>query len=571
MRKPWLKFYGDMPEDIEVPDATIYEWFTQRVARDPGAVAMHYMGRKFTYRDLLADVDQCAAALSANGIGPGDSVIVSLPNVPAAVICFYAINKIGATAAMTHPLSSRDELKHYIMVTESRFAVTVDMFYGVFHDLADETGLERLLLARVSDYLPLALKAGFALTKGRKIPPVPAGDALVVTWRDFMATGRGAADEPAYVRPIEPDTGCVVLFSGGTTDLPKGIVLTSANFNALSVMVEWLSGIKTGDSVLSIMPVFHGFGLGLTVHTALVLGAPIILVPEFSPEIYINNVMKYQPAFIAGVPTLFQAMMKHPKFGRIRFDNLKAVYSGGDMLSADLKRRFDRAIQAQGAKSELTEGYGMTESVTAFAASPPGKYKENSLGIPGPGMTVMVADPETGEELPYDTAGEICMFGPTVMQGYLKDPEATAYALRRHADGITWLHTGDIGRMDADGYLYFMGRLKRLVKVSGVSVYPMQVEQVLESHPLVNRACVIGIPDDYQVSSIKAFVMLNDGSLGSDEIRADIIAYCRQRLIKWAVPRHLEFRTSFPMTRVGKIAYTDLEREEAAKRGLASA
>jgi long-chain acyl-CoA synthetase len=555
-----------MPEDIEVPDLTLYEMLAASAGKWPAEPALYYMGKRLTYAELVTEVDTCAAAFAAHGIGAHDSVVISLPNVPAAIICFYAVNKIGANAVMTHPLSSPVELKHYIALTEARWAVTVDMFYPTFRDLAQETGLERVVITRFSDYLSRPMQLGFAVTKGRKIPAVPDNDPLVIHWKDFLATGAAAPATTPYVRPIEPDDGCVILFSGGTTNLPKGIVLSSANFNALAVSVGYITGFTLGDSVLAILPVFHGFGLGLFINTALYVGAHFVLVPEFSADNYIKNVIKFQPAFIAGVPTLFQALINNPKWAKVNLARLKGAYSGADMLSADLKGRVDASFRAQGATVELTEGYGLTESVTACAASPLGKYRENSTGIPIPGMLAKIVDDDTGAEVPYGTNGEICVAGPTLMTGYLKDPEATASTLRVHADGRTWLHTGDIGHMDEDGYIYFMGRIKRLIKVSGVSVYPMQVENVLEAHPLVNRACVIGLPDDYQMSSLKAFVLLTDGSLGSDEVRDELLAYCRKQLIKWAVPRQLEFRTSLPTTRVGKIAYTELEREELAKR-----
>ncbi|MCL2735137.1 MAG: AMP-binding protein [Propionibacteriaceae bacterium] len=565
VKKPWLKYFDTISDDVTAPDALLYDMLAASAKRGPHTTALFFLGRRFTFKQLLAEVDTCAAAFTAQGVKAHDSVVVSLPNVPAVVICFYALNKIGAYAVMTHPLSSADELEHYITITESRWAVTVDMFYPVFAELAEKTGLKRLIIAHIPDYLAPHMKIGFALTKGRKIAPAPASDPLVLPWQEFMAAGMAGRGEP-YSRPIEPDEGCVVLFSGGTTSLPKGIELTSANFNALAVSIGAISGLAPGDSVLAILPAFHGFGLGLTIHTALTMGAYFILVPEFSPEVYLDNVVKYAPTHIAGVPTLFQALLGHPKFAKVRFDSLKGAYSGGDMLSPDLKRRFDSAIQAQGSTIELMEGYGLTECVTACAISPPHHYRDNSMGIPMPGMTIKVADAATGKELPYGAEGEICVTGPTLMKGYIKDPEATDHALRVHADGRTWLHTGDLGTMDADGYLYFMGRMKRLIKVSGMSVYPMQVEQILEAHPLVNRACVIGLPDDYQMSSVKAFIVLADGSEGSDEVRSALIAHCKKHLIKWSVPRQIEFRSQFPMTRVGKIAYTELEREEEAKR-----
>ena len=524
----------------------MYRLVAEAARQAPEATALIYFGRRISYRSLLADIDRCAAAFRAHGIGPGDSVTLSLPNVPNAIVLFYALNRLGVRVAMTHPLSSPTELQHFLNETGSRWAVTMDLFYDRFRDILDATPVERLLIARFPDYLTVPEKIGFALTKGRKIAGVPSTDRRVLSWRHFLAVpaAAGAGDIEARAEAT------VVLFSGGTSALPKGIELSSAAFNALATSMREITGIAPGNSVLAILPVFHGFGLGLCIHTPLTVGACAILVPEFSTKVYIDNLIKHSPSYIAGVPTLFQALLNEKRFAEVSFEHLLGAYSGGDSLSSDLKARFDRAIAAQGSSVELMEGYGLTECVTACTVSPPGKYREASVGIPIPGMSVTVVD------------GEICVTGPTLMNGYLNEPDATADTLRRHEDGRTWLHTGDIGTMDDDGYLYFKGRRKRIIKVSGVSVYPAQVEQVLEAHPGVQRACVIGIPDEYQMSAVKAFVVPAVGVTGDDALTSDLVTHCHQHLMKWAVPRSIEFRASLPTTLVGKVAYTVLEREE---------
>lgn len=559
--RPWLAFYGDLPADVTVPDATMYELVAATAQRFAENTALVYVGRRITYHALLADIDRCAEALLAHGVRPGDSVTLSMPNVPNAIVLFYALNRIGAQAVMTHPLSSPDELKHYLNETGSRWAVTMDMFYGRFRDILAETSVTKLLICQFSDYLTNAKKLGFILTKGRKIDPVPTTDPRILNWQPFLRGGGGSS---GYERRGDPADTAVILFSGGTSALPKGIELSSANFNALAVAMTAITDFQPGNSVLAILPVFHGFGLGLCIHTPLTTGAFAILVPEFSARIYIDNLIKYSPSFIAGVPTLFQALLADEKFAKVSFEGLRGAYSGGDSLTSALKQRFDEAIAAQGSTVELMEGYGLTECVTACTVSPAHHYRENSIGIPIPGMWVKVADP-SGAELPYGTDGEICVTGPTLMRGYLNDAEATASTLRRHSDGRVWLHTGDIGAMDADGYLYFKGRSKRIIKVSGVSVYPAQVEQVLEAHPKVRRVCVIGMPDEYQMSSVKAFVVPAEGVAADDRLRDELLAHCKKHLMRWAVPRSIEFRDQLPTTLVGKIAYTQLEQEELAR------
>ena len=564
-KKPWVKLYQGFPEDIQIPDATLYETLADSAARWPEHNAMLYMGRQISFAELIREVDTCAAAFASYGIKVHDSVVLSLPNMPGAIICFYALNKIGARAVMTHPLSSPVELKHYISISDAHWAVTVDMFYPVFRELARETGLKRLVITRFSDYLSRPKKIGFAVTKGRKIAGVPGDDPLVIRWKDFLATGAATGAVQPYVRPIEPDDGSVILFSGGTTNMPKGIELSSANFNALAVSMSAISGLNAGDSVLAILPVFHGFGLGLCIHTTMSVGGYFILVPEFSAEIYINNLIKHNPSFIAGVPTLFQALMGHSKFAKVSFDRLKGAYSGGDMLSADLKRRFDEAIMSQNSRVELMEGYGLTECVTACAVSPRNAYRDNSMGIPMPGMLVKVVDSATGEELPYGKEGEFCVSGPTLMKGYVKDPEATAQALREHADGLKWVHTGDLGVMDADGFVYFRQRIKRLIITSGYNVYPSQLENILEANKYVHISCVIGVKDPYKIQKVKAFIVLKPGYSPSDGIKEELFAYCRKNIAKYAIPYDIEFRDDLPKTLVGKVAYRKLEEEEMNK------
>jgi long-chain acyl-CoA synthetase len=572
--RPWLAFYGDLPADIEVPDATMFELVAASARRWPDRTALVYVGRRITYAELLADIERCAQSLLAAGIGAGDSVTLSMPNVPNTIVLFYALNRIGARAVMTHPLSSPTELQHYLTESGSRWAVTMDLFYGLFRDILADTSVERLLICHFSDYLSGPKKLGFKVTKGRKIAPVPKDDPRVITWRQFLKSKPLVEPQPPVepqplVEPVETPhdrPSDVVLFSGGTSALPKGIELSSANFNALAVSMEAITGISVGDSVLAILPVFHGFGLGLCIHTPLTVGAFAILVPEFSARVYIDNLTRYSPSYIAGVPTLFQALLAEPTFAKVSFEKLRGAYSGGDSLTPALKARFDEAIGSQGSRVELMEGYGLTECVTACTVSPAHHYRENSIGIPIPGMRVKVAD-SAGRELPYGEEGELCVTGPTLMRGYLNDPEATAATLRRHEDGLTWLHTGDIGTMDAGGYLYFRGRSKRIIKVSGVSVYPAQVEQVLEAHPGVRRACVIGTPDEYQLSSVKAFVVPAEGAGDDNHLRDDLLGHCRKHLMKWAVPRSIEFRDELPTTLVGKIAYTQLEQEELGRAG----
>jgi len=566
--RPWLKFYDGVPADVDVPDLTMYEWLAATAKAEAAREAVAFLGTSWTFTRLMREVDLCAAALTAMGVQAGDSVLVSLPNIPNVVVLFYAINKIGARAVMTHPLSSPDELRHYARETSAKWAVGVDMFYDKLRPLLDDTSIGKLVVAHVPDYLRAVMRVGFKVTKGRAIKAVPKDDPNVIGWSGFM----GAAGAPApYVRRIEPGDGAAVLFSGGTTSMPKGIELSSRAFNTLAASMIAIARLEPGNSVLAIMPAFHGFGLGLCIHTCLVGGAASILVPEVGTKPYLNALIKNKPSYIAGVPTLFQALLQMDDFVKVDLSFLRGAYSGGDSLTPDLKQRFDAALTAQGARVELEEGYGLTESVTGCVLSPMGHYRTGSIGVPIPGARAMIVKPGTTEPLPPGAEGEICVRTGALMNCYVNDPEGTAETLVTHPDGNVWLHTGDLGSMDEDGYLFFLGRIKRIIKVSGVSVYPAQVEQLLESHPKVKTACVIGIPDEYQMASVKAFIVPEAGVTADDALADELKAFAREHLMKWSAPRHFEFRSSLPTTKVGKIAYTELEKEEAAKAAAAMA
>lgn len=563
VKKPWLKLYGDIPEFTEVPDVTMYELLRDTALKYPGKTAIDYMGAQIPFSKMLSMIDRCAASFEAYGIKPGDCVLQSMPNIPNALIIFYALNKIGARVAMTHPLYSSNELAQYVKETDSVWCVTVDMFYDRFKDILRSD--QKLLITKISDYLPGSKKLMFNIIKGgqNKIPE----DDRVVLWKDFLKKSEGA--KAAYERRIDPKEGAVVLFSGGTTNMPKGILLSSYNFNALSAIIAPFAKFTKDDSVIAILPVFHGFGLGICIHSIICNGGTVFLEPKFGTKIYIDSLRKHQPTFIAGVPTMFEAMLRDKNFAKVRFDRLKAIYSGGDSLSPELKARFDERLKAQGSKVELAEGYGLTETVTGCVLTPPNLYRRGAIGIPMPGMLAKVVNMETKEDVPYGENGEIALSGPTLMLEYLHHPEETAKTIQTDKNGIRWLYTGDIGCMDEDGYLYFKSREKRMLKVSGVNVYPMQVEQILEAHDLVFRACVVGVPDDYQMTSVKAYIVLEDPSLATDETKKTLLKHCHKHLIKWSVPRAIEFRDKLPTTLVGKVEYSALEKSHITAEDLA--
>jgi long-chain acyl-CoA synthetase len=559
-KKPWLKFYGDVPESIDYPRVTMYEALMQTVARCPDDIAYDFFGTTSTYREFGEEIDRCADALASLGMTKGDRITISMPTCPQGIICFYAANKLGVVASMIHPLSPAKEIEFYLNTAKSRFALTLDAFYGKFKEAQPKTELQTLILARIPDYLPLVKKIGFNLTKGRKIPAVPA-DPLVRWWSDLLKGNYPKAPKAE----MGPDEMAVILYSGGTTGVPKGIMLSNYNFISEGMQVAVWGSMGGADSILAILPIFHGFGLGVCVNAIFMGGGRSILVPQFTPEIVADLIKKKRPNLVVGVPTLFEALGNNPVFQKTDLSCLKATFSGADTLPRPVKERFEAAVKSQGGNVQLLEGYGLTEAVTAIMATPLNQYREGSVGIPFPDMLAKIVTTGTTEEAPVGEEGEICMHGPAVMLGYLDQPEETAQTLRTHADGKIWLHTGDIGTMDADGFFYFKLRQKRMIKSSGMNVYPAQVEDILYKHPDVAKACVIGVPDEKQVQRVKAFVVLKDPTKASAETEAALIAHCQENLIRWSCPREIEFRKDLPCTLVGKVAFNTLEREEVAR------
>ncbi|HOI77647.1 MAG TPA: AMP-binding protein [Methanofastidiosum sp.] len=561
-KKPWLKYYEDyIPESIDYPKKTMYGAVYDASMKYPDRIAYDFLDRTSTYKEFLHDIDRFANALYALGLRKGDRITICMPNCPQAIICLYAVNKIGGVTSMIHPLSPPKEVKFYLNISNSKYAITLDAFYYNFKDILGDTSVEKLILAKITDYLPPLKKIGFNLTTGRKIKKV-SPDSKVFWWKDLMET-----DYPEIERAkIDTDELAVILYSGGTTGVPKGIELSNFNLNCLAMQACAQGPIVEDDSVLSILPIFHGFGLGVCVHTFLIDGGKCILVPKFSADTVLDLIKTKKPRYIAGVPTLYAALARNPKISKIDFSCIKGAFCGGDHLPHDIKIEFENAVAKSGGKVVLREGYGLTESVTGVTIMPKNTYRQGSVGIPISDIIIKIVKLGTFEEAPPGDEGEICVSGPTLMKGYLDHPEETEKTLKIHPDGRKWLHTGDAGYMDPDGFIYFKQRLKRIIISSGINVYPSQIEDILDSHPAVALSCAIGVPHPHKMTSVKAFVSLKDQSMESKEFAKELIEYCHEHLIKWSCPEEIEFRKELPLTLIGKVAYGVLEKEELEKR-----
>lgn len=563
VKTPWLNNYGDVRFHIPYFQGSMWENVMDAAHKYPDYIAFDFMGKKTTYRDFEKQVNDCAKALCAQGVKPGQRVTICMPNCPQTVVMFYAVNAIGAIANMIHPLSSEKEIEFYINHSKSVLALTVDMFYSKFEAIKDDIKLDTLVITSIKDALSVPMKLGYSLTEGRKIAKLPK-DAPIVKWNDFIKKGKSYTGK--YIAKVNKDDPAVILYSGGTTGTTKGILLSHFNFSALTAQLfETNPMAQAGDKMLAVMPMFHGFGLGVTIHAMLANGGRCILVPRFTPETYAKDIVKHRCNFIAGVPTLYEALLRQPSMDGADLSCLKGVFSGGDSLSVELKKRFDKWLADHGATIKVREGYGTTECVTASCLTPMHLYKEGSIGQPFPDTYYKIVDVGTSIEVPYGQEGEICISGPSVMLGYLDQPEETANTLRKHGDGRIWLHTGDLGIMDEEGFIYFKQRIKRMIITSGYNVYPSQLENILDGFESVQMSCVIGVPDPYKMQKIKAFVTLKAGYEPTEETKQSILAYCKKNIAKYAMPYDIEFRDSLPKTLVGKVAYRVLEEEELKK------
>lgn len=564
-KAPWLKYFGDMPAHLDYPKGSMYEAVRESAItkKKMNSVAYEFQGKKTNYKHFLNKIEVLGKAYKSIGIDEGDMVTVCMPNTPQGVDTFYALNRIGAVPAMIHPLSAVGEIAFYINSTQSKAVLVVDLFYEkVLEALKQVKHPVKVVVAHIKDELPFPLNMLYPLTVKKKPAPLPKDNKNVIDWSDFISGGKKVKLSDKF--PKAEDTA-VILFSGGTTGTSKGIQLTNLNMNALAAQVAANAGFTMeGLRMFSVMPLFHGFGLGVGIHTALMASGTCIIIPQFTIKTYARDVKKYKPNVIVGVPTLYEALLRSEGFD-FDLSFLRGMFCGGDSLSVELKKKVDKFLKEHNATIQVREGYGTTECVTASCLTPYDTYREGSIGIPLSDTYYTIVNPNNDTELPYGEEGEICICGPTVMKGYLNNAEETASTLRRHEDGNLWLHTGDLGYMDEDGFVYYKQRMKRLIIVSGINVYPSQVENAIDAHPDVLLSCAVGIPDPYKMHVVKAFVVLRQGVEPSDKIKEEIIENCKKNVSRYGVPREIEFRTELPKTLVGKVAYRVLEEEEAAK------
>lgn len=562
MKTPWAKYYKKEDRKIKIEDISIYQMLVKNNASRDKNVAINYYGTLITYKELFYKINQAANAFRSQGIRRGDIVTICMPNTPEALIAFYAINKIGAVANMIHPLSGEQEIKNYLISTHSVMLIMIDICYEKVKNVIKETDVYKTIVTSASDSMGFLLTFGYQVTQGYKIKK-PKRSEEYVYWKDFIRKGLNYRDTAEIT--VGKDTPAVILHSGGTTGNPKGIVLSNGNFNALSTQAKIVfSEVGPKDKVLAIMPIFHGFGLGVSINAPLALGCEVILVPQFNAKKFDKLLEKYKPNILFGVPTLFEALI-NTNNEHLNLSMVKYVISGGDSLSPALERRINVFLANHKARIQISQGYGMTESLAAVAVAFGKANKPGSIGIPLPSNYIKIVKPRTQDEVPYGEDGEICISGPTVMLGYLDNEKETNEMLQIHKDGLIWLHTGDMGTMDEDGVIFYRQRIKRMIISSGYNIYPAHVEQVIEEHPAVLKCTVVGIPHPYKIEVPKAYIVLKNGYKPLS-VRKSIREHCKKNLAAYAIPYEFEYRKSLPKTLIGKVDFKKLQEENSEHR-----
>jgi len=560
---PWNKYYEKVEKNIKIPDKTMYELLCESSDNYPNLCALNYFGTKITFKRFIKEIDKVACSFRSQGIRKGDIVTLCMPNTPEALISIYALNKIGAIAEMIHPLSSEVEIKNFLNATGSVMLIMIDLCYEKIKDIIKETKVYKTIVVSAKDSMPFWLGVGYAFTKGAHIKK-PVGHGEYIYWKEFVSLGRTYPEE--QVEKVSCEDPAVILHSGGTTGVPKSIVLNSRNFNALATQARLeLENILPGEKILAVLPIFHGFGLGVTMHCALCKGVEVILIPQFNAKKFDKLLIKYRPNIVMGVPTLFEALLNNDS-EKLDLSYVKLIVSGGDSMNISLIRKINSFFKKHGSSAKIIQGYGMTESLAAVCVSfKEEANKEGSIGIPFPGNYLKLVTPNTQNEVPVGMDGEICITGPTVMMGYLNNEKETNEVLQMHKDGRIWLHTGDMGYMDNDGVFFYKQRIKRMLISSGYNIYPSQIEQVIETHEAVLNCTVIGIPHPYKVQVAKAFIVLKNGYSDNASVKNSIKEHCKKHLAVYSVPYEFEFRKSLPKTLIGKVDFKKLQEEENNK------
>lgn len=574
---PWYKYYGDCPNHIDYIDGSMVDLVAQTALKYPDNYAYEFYGNKCTYKNFMTKIEACAKSLKALGVKEGDVVSICMPNTPVAITMFYAINMIGAVSNMIHPLSGEKEIELYLNKSKSKVILAIDIDYKKVINIINNTDVTKVIIGSAKDDLKGLKRLFYNMFKidvtkvAKKVREAflkSFQNREVLTYKKFMQRGIHYTEDVWCSR--KSGDLASILYSGGTSGNPKGIMLSNLSFNALGMQAaKMVETAKEKDSILCIMPIFHGFGLGVCMHTCLHIGMKLIMIPTFKANKLGDLIKKTKPNFIVGVPTLFEALVQNNKFKDNDLAFIHTIVSGGDVMDEEKLKEYNDFFEKYGSKAKIRVGYGLTEACAATCLNPTNGHRAHSIGVPFPDNIYKIVDPKTLKDKKPGEDGEICIHGPNVMMGYLNEQEETEKVLKIHKDGLLWLHTGDVGCMDKDGYVYFKSRLKRMIVSSGYNIYPSYVENIINKHEYVASCTVVGIPDKYRGQAIKAFVVLKKEVKLDEEVEKEIRDHCLKYIARYSIPKEFEFKKELPKTLVGKIAYTVLEetnKKEEKKR-----
>jgi len=544
---PWLKYYEDgVPYSLSYPEIPLTQFLDDSADHFPNATAMIFEGRKFSYQELRAMVNSLAAALISLGVGKGDRVALLLPNSPPYVIGYYAILKIGGLVVNLNPLSVEREILYLLNHAGAQTVLVAEPLYPRVAAIADKSPLKNTILVCLREWV--ALKSA-----GKKPISIPRRMKGIYSFESLLR--KFGHRKPPHV-PIKPKDEALLQYTGAITDGIKGVVLTHRNLVANTLqLANWVVRARKGKEVfLSVLPFFHVYGMAVAMNAPIFLASAMLILPRFEVRSVLRAIKRYRPTFFPGVPTMFIALAQEKDAEKYDIACLRVCYSGGAPLSLETLEDFEKLTGAR-----VIEGYGLAETSPATHCNPVfGKRKRGSVGVPYPDTLARIVDLEEPEKiLGPEEVGELCIKGPQVMKGYWKMLEETAKAIR---DG--WLFTGDIARMDEDGYFYIMDIKKDMIIAGGFNIYPKDIDQILAEHPKVAEAVAVGIPDRYRGETVKAFVVLKPGETATEE---EILNFCRQNLAKYKVPTQVEFRDVLPKSSSGKILRRILRQQETGE------
>lgn len=558
---PWKKYYSDQDMNIKIPNISIYEEIRRASLKYSNQYIIEYLGKRIKYKKFIKQVDKCALCFKYSGVKKGDIVSICLPNLPEALITLYALNKLGAVANMIHPLSAEQELKESLLSTRSKYLVMLDMFYDKVKDIVLSTNLKRVIFVSATNSMKWYMKLPYKIMNFRKFEHYHHSK-MFTSWFLFNQRALFVNKNNVKFKKYTKNTPAVILHSGGTSGKPKNVVIQNRAFLLLTLQDRIIvRDMNVGEGCLAIMPNFHGFGLAVSMHVQMACGYKTILVPTFDSKKFDCLLNKTKPSIIFGVPTLYEALIKSNNVKNLDLSQLKYVISGGDTLTKTLEDEINSYLKKHNAKTVVTQGYGLTEALSAVCLGYKDINKSGSVGIPMPGNYVKIINPSTRETVPFFEIGEICVHNKGLMLGYLNEESETNNALQMHDDGHVWLHTGDLGYMDSDGFIFYSGRIKRMIVSSGYNVYPSHVESVIESHPAVLQCTVVGMPHPYKKEVPKAFIVLKSGFHGLF-IKQEIKEYCKKNLEHHAVPYQFIYRKALPKTKIGKVDFKKLMEDD---------